>query len=118
MHTLPTPAEAAELLADVERADTLAAALVPPACPLWCAKPSGHGYSSAGREAFRIHESAPGALVTVEAVEDRGLDGGPVVLGPAAVLVREVDDLDVDAARELAAALVEAAGLLERIGRS
>lgn len=98
-------------------AEAHAPATIPP-CPWWCADQAGHGYDSTdgtGDElAFeRFHHAPVGPLLTVDAPERNHY--GTVSVTVPSVYLDERADVDAAGARALAADLLAAADLLERI---
>ncbi len=92
-----------------------------PACPDWCTLPAGHGYHSYDVGAdlpithLRDHVGFTGEHVQVDATE-RNQDGTVTVDVPTAFVNIEAD-LDAAALRALAAELLEAADVLDRLSQ-
>ena len=99
-----------------------------PSCPDWCALPAGHGFDRIGAGLSRFHrrevatvdteEGGTGAIrLNVECLES-GQHEQDVEQTPLSVCVydyREGDDLTGPEARQLAAALLNAADEWDRI---
>lgn len=100
------------------RERTNAQPMLVPECPDWCAMPSGHSYEgrlgSDDRTYCRHHVSGHGAAWVWQ--EERNREG-LVTVRPAMIHIGSTldDDLDADHALELAAELVQAARLYQRI---
>lgn len=93
--------------------------VIPP-CPSWCSEPTGHDYTctdgSGADLAFeRFHCSPVGAVLMVDALERNHY--GTVTLGAPSVHLDERPDVDAAGARALAADLLAAADLLDRIAQ-
>ena len=95
-----------------------------PACPAWCVLPEGHADPTSDEfdgAHFRTHETAPVGLldaVTIEqgeAIDPQGI----VDRRPAGIYVHtrssDPEVLDASQARLLAAALLDASDMLDRI---
>jgi hypothetical protein len=92
--------------------------VIPP-CPDWCALPGGHGYDSTDGwdddlTFERRHVAFEGKVADVSATERSHF--GEVTVGPLEVFIDvQGRDYAVDVVRALAAELVEAADVLERL---
>lgn len=96
--------------------ETNAPTVIPP-CPWWCKDPAGHDYTSTdGWDddlTFQRFHSHPVGQLSVDTIEHNV--AGVVTLDPAGVYVDERGDNDAAHCRALAADLLAAADLLDRI---
>jgi hypothetical protein len=100
------------------QAEQNAPTVIPP-CPDWCALPAGHGYDSTDGwdddlTFERRHVAFEGKVAHVSATERN--HSGEVTVGPLEVFIEvQGRDYPVDVVSAVAAELVEAADVLERL---
>lgn len=116
-HDLTDPRWAA--VAEYQRyLDANAPTVIPP-CPPWCRLPEGHDYTGTAVDVAdltfeRLHVAFAGLVADVVAVE-RNHRGSVTVDAPEVFLDVHSDAYPLDVVRAVAAELVEAADVLERL---